>query len=80
MYVIQCQFIERYDGIPQEPFIFSSTSIWGGEIKLIPAIKGVTEPKKYTSIKRAEQGIKSLDKRVADPYKLEILDEKDAEW
>lgn len=80
MYVIQCQFIERYDDIPQDPFIFSSTNSWGGEIKLIPAIKGVNEPKRYTSIKRAEQGIKNLDKRVADPYKLKILDEKEAKW
>lgn len=79
MYVIQYQFIDVYGDVPQ-PFIFSSVSKWCGEINLMPAIKGVTEPKRYSSVKRAEQGIRSLEKRVSHPYKFKILDEKDAEW
>lgn len=80
MFVIECQYIHRYDEPPRAPFIYSHIYVWGGEVKIHEAIKGHFEPKKYSSVKRAEQGIKSLDNRASTAYDYRVIPEKDAEW
>ncbi|MCA5014514.1 MULTISPECIES: hypothetical protein [unclassified Enterococcus] len=53
--------------------IFSSTYRWGGEVKALIAIEGVNKPKIYSSEKRAKQGLKSLELRLAAADKMEII-------
>ncbi|PZL77499.1 hypothetical protein CI088_01480 [Enterococcus plantarum] len=53
--------------------IFSSTYRWGGEMKAMEAVEGVSFPKIYTSEKRASQGLKSLEDKLAAWYSMEVI-------
>lgn len=60
--------------------VYSKTYLWGGgEVKLQIAVKDIFEPKIYSSKKRAEQGIKSLNDKLAHSYKLEVIPKSEAD-
>lgn len=78
-FVIECRHIPVTGDLLRSSFVFSKIQKWDGEVKAVEALSK-KDARIYSSIGRAQQGIRVLEGKLSDPYRMKVIPLEEAKF